>query len=718
MRDRQIAVATHGRVNALMSDMAVLASYALVVAWLFHKHLLGDYTFPWDFQGGYHAHAVARLRDGSFLSPPLWMPWGGFGIPSQLSLQDGAWYLPLYAFHALFGYDMVDATRLQVLHVLAGGFGMYLLCRSLGIGRAAALMAGLAYLLGGTFYSNAQHVDIVRGAGLLPWLMLALNALWQKQTAARFGLFVIVLWQFLAAAYPGQVVAAAYFCAVTMMLFVAHAAWMRRPWKARATLVATAAACGAGLILLKFLPSVLDPDSVRQSAVPEALADRRVLTTLLLDVDLSFMPNDISMRDLFFPAALLPFVVLGLQRSRASLLGMLGLVLAALFMADVTSLQAIAGSLPLTRISRFPIADFRPILHLSLALLAAVGLERVRGDELRDSRAAARIAIVSIGAALLIAFGLRMGHPVKAGAFAAAALGVGIVVCGWLRITRGSPHRMRAALVVLAAAVTVHGAMHQLSVGRAWRSEWSLAHEYAIYGTALRNLTSANRFEALEHRPARIVYERLPVGNLVDLFSPKYQHGWYAEGFSAFGYENVKASPRIRQLYSLALSDASPSQRSVLAWLLRRSAVYVAPDTQEVSPAALQACDQPVCATEGARAAVVEMEAFREQGAVYRVQAAQGIRIVENEVYYPGWSSLLCEGATCRPGPDALAEHSLLRVWRLPPGNYRLVTYFMPPAWRLSVAIAWISAFLALLMVGMLAAAAARRRRAPLPQSI
>lgn len=697
-------------------DLAVLAILATVVAWLFGGHLAGHLTFPWDFQGGYHTHAVARLRDGTFLTPPLWMPWGGFGIPSQLSLQDGTWYFPLYIYNAIAGYDLVAATRLQVLHVFAGGVGVFALSRSFDIPRAAAMVAGVAYLLASTFYSNAQHVDIVRGAAILPWLVLAVHALWQQQTAIRFLALVVVLWQYLAAAYPGQIVATAYFCIGVVAIFIGHALQRREPWLGRASLIGLGAACATSLIMLKFLPTILDPESVRQSAAPDALVDRAVLTTLLFDFDLAFLPNDISMRDLFVPACLLPFIVFGVQRNQTAYLAILGVVLTALFVSDIPSLQAVVGSIPLARVSRFPLSDFRPILHLSTCLLAALGIARAIRSEDSGRFPWLGMAVLLVGVLLLTWHGLRVGQAATAVWWSLGALASGLAVLAWLRIDRrSSPAWRQVSAVLLAAVVVAHGAAHQFEAARTWRAAHSLAQEYANYGEGLRELTSVNRFDALDYRPARVVYEALPAATLAGLYSVKYQYGWYAEGFSAFGYETVKASPRIRQLYSLALKDATALQQAVLNWLLRRSSVYVLAEPGDLTAPQISACQEPVCGAGPGEPAAVAMEAFREQGAVYRVAARSPTTLVENEVYYPGWASLVCDARGCEDGPAARPANQLLRSWTLPAGEYRLVTYFVPPGWRISVAIAWFGAFVALCVVVILAIRRPGRRGLPVP---
>jgi hypothetical protein len=703
------------QVGGLLRDAGVFALYSLVVLVLFHHHLLGQLTFPWDFQGGYHAKAVARLRDGTFLAPPLWMPWGGFGIPSQLSLQDGAWYLPLYAYAALFGYDLVDATRLQVFHVLFGACGMYAASRVLRIPRGAAMIAGFAYLLGGTFYSNAQHVDIVRGAALLPWLFLAFWALWERQTAFRFVAFVFVLWQYMVGGYPGQVVATAYFLAVALLLLLVDAQRRGQAWKGKTVLITAAVSCAVGLILPKFLPAFLDPESVRQAASPDALVDSSVLTTLLFDFDLPSISNDLSMRDLFFPACLLPFALRGVERRTIALVALGGAALAAAFIADNVWLQGVIGSLPLTRTSRFPLSDFRPILHFCLALLAALGIARAVNDA-SGHRPWGSLGLAVLAAALLTWLGLDFGQSRAAvwWAWGSLVLG-GVLMFGLGQRSAYSARIGQVSVALLALGLVAQGVQHQMQGARTWRVERSLAQEYATYGSSLEKLTSENRFDSLAYRPERIVYEALPVASPTDLYSAKYQYAWYAEGFSAFGYENVGASPRIRDLYSLALHSATPDERALLDWLLRRSTVYLLAGPEEFLEERLPACRDAVCRTPGGGAARVEMEEFREEGAVYLVSSDEPFWMAENEVYYPGWVSLICS-TSCRAGPAGRPGSGLVRMWSLPAGEYRFVTYFQPPGWKLSLKLAWLAAFITIVIAIILAVRLARTASVPQPE--
>ena len=59
-------------------------------------------------------------------------------------------------------YSLREANLIQIAHIIFGGYGTYRLARSYTLGDGA-LIAGLAYMLMGGFFMQAQHVDYVRG---------------------------------------------------------------------------------------------------------------------------------------------------------------------------------------------------------------------------------------------------------------------------------------------------------------------------------------------------------------------------------------------------------------------------------------------------------------------------------------------------------------------------------------------------------------------------
>ena len=685
-----------------------------IVLYVFRAHLLGQLTFPWDFQGGYFSHAVARLRDGTFLAPPLWLPWGGFGLPTHMSLQDGTWYLPQYLYAAIGGYDLVAATRLQVLHVLIACLGMFALCRSFGLSRVGALVAASGYLFSGSFFSNAEHVDIVRGAALLPWLLYALHQLWKRGTALWFLLFVLVCWQLIVGAYPGIVVSSAYLCAALILILA-----LRKPAApdirlSRVLLIGIGSMCAAALALVKYLPALLDAANVRHSVEPIALADASIFTTLVFDYDVAFLPNDVAMRDLFLPTALFYLAALGLRRDLITFFGAAAVAMAVLFMVDVGWWQSLVGMLPGSRISRFPLSDFRPALHLGICLLAASSTTRLlRGDTGTVSSWAIRTLLF---AAVLLAlgwYGLRLGHRPSNfyWALGAAALTALVSLAAVMRSPR--PPMLHMAFLGIVLLILAHGRDHIRTNARAWNVERNDAIERNLYGNTLRALTSVNRFKALAWRPERLVFNRLPVASRADLIGERYQLGWVAEGFSAFGYENYKFMPALRRLYDAALVDAEPRDRASLDWMLRRSAVVVLSAREDVPAETLSSCVQALCLGSGAESVEVTMEQFRENGAVYQIASPTPFFFIENEPMYRGWQSFQCVGSDCRPGPKAVAANGFLRGWPMPAGHFRLITYYRPPGWKVASMLAWIGACTALALAIFLAYSRLSARRDP-----
>lgn len=677
---------------------------ALVWLYIFRAHLLGNMTFPWDFQGGYYSHAVARLRDGTFLAPPLWLPWGGFGLPTHMSLQDGTWYLPQYLYAAIDGYDLVAATRLQVLHVLIACLGMFALCRSFGLSRIGALVAASGYLFSGSFFSNAEHVDIVRGAALLPWLLYALHQLWKRGTALWLLLFVLVCWQLIVGAYPGIVVSSAYLCAALLLIL-----GLKKPVApdirlSRVLLIGIGSLCAAALASVKYLPALLDAANVRHSVEPIALADASIFTTLVFGYDVAFLPNDLTMRDLFLPTTLFYLATLGLRRDLITAFGAAVVGMAILFMLDVGWWQSLVGMLPGARISRFPLSDFRPALHLGICLLAASSTtQMLRGDSATISSWTIRTLLFATALLALGWYGLRLGHQPYGFYWAIGSVALSALVCLAVITRTLRPLVVRMAFLCIVLLVLAHGRDHVLTNARAWNVERNDAIERNLYGNTLSALTAVNRFKALAWRPERLVFDQLPVASRADLIGERYLLGWVAEGFSAFGYENYKFMPALRRLYNAALVDAEPRDRASLNWMLRRSAVFVLSAPADVPEEALLSCVQAICRGSGTDSAVIQMEQFRENGAVYRIVTPKPFFFIENEAMYTGWQSFLCVGSDCRPGPKAAAANGFLRGWAMPAGDYRLITYYRPPGWRVASVMAWIGACIALALAIFLA---------------
>jgi hypothetical protein len=106
---------------------------------------------------------------------PLWEPRMFAGFPLFAEGQIAALY-PLHPI--LYGLFPIDvATNYDILiHLASVALGTYLFARALNLQRASALLAGLAFGMGGFFVARLQHMSVLSTAAWLPWLLWA----WEK----------------------------------------------------------------------------------------------------------------------------------------------------------------------------------------------------------------------------------------------------------------------------------------------------------------------------------------------------------------------------------------------------------------------------------------------------------------------------------------------------------------------------------------------------------
>jgi hypothetical protein len=88
-------------------------------------------------------------------------------------------------------------------------------------------------------------------------------------------------------------------------------------------------------------------------------------------------------------------------------------------------------------------------------------------------------------------------------------------------------------------------------------------------------------------------------------------------------------------------------------------------------------------------------------GIVYHVRLTTDSLLVENEIWFPGWTGKLKRSATKVENAEATSVENTLRAWRLPAGQYKFVTEFRTPYLRgcAILSIAGLSIYLVLLVM-------------------
>src|SRR5262245_12794400 len=211
------------RVSRVLLRVLPPAVLALENLAIFFRHDFRGFGFPWDFVGAYYASTAYWTESVARGAWSHWLPYQSMGYPFGLNLQTGLWYLPLWIFPlGRIPYTLHAAVVVQTLHVFLGALGMYVLLRTVLRSRREALIGAFAFQLFGGFYSNAEHVDIVRSFAFVPWLLACLVPPRSHEPALPRRLFALPLfvWATATGGYPGNLIAALFCLACLALLQV------------------------------------------------------------------------------------------------------------------------------------------------------------------------------------------------------------------------------------------------------------------------------------------------------------------------------------------------------------------------------------------------------------------------------------------------------------------------------------------------------------------
>ncbi|MET4700582.1 hypothetical protein ABIE65_003624 [Constrictibacter sp. MBR-5] len=273
---------------------ASLASVAGIWAFLAWPWLVDGLIIPWDAKNHFYPllrFVAQSLHDGQ---SPAWNPYhmGGYPMISDpQSMLFSPLMLGLAALVERPSMRMVDAA--QLLHLLIGGIGIVLLCRSHRWIAPAGLLAATVYMFGGSAAARLQHTGIILSYGWLPLAFWLLKETVDRSEAGRrsvgwaagFGLVAAVM-----AANRDQI---AFLACMTMVAYVAHRAataadlraFANACWRPGLTAIATGIAVLAlpVLLTLQFLGLSNRPEISFDLAITGSLNPVNFITALVPD---------------------------------------------------------------------------------------------------------------------------------------------------------------------------------------------------------------------------------------------------------------------------------------------------------------------------------------------------------------------------------------------------------------------------------------------------
>ncbi len=672
-------------VNQYPSWLLALLVFALINVSFFYSHYLGKATFPWDFWGGYHAMAYAWLRDGSLISPPLYFPYANFGFPTVLAMQSSAFYMPLIVFDWMgFSYTLHAATIVQCLHILVGSMGVYCLLRLNGIGVLSSITGGVFYHLSSGFFSNAQHLDIIRGYALLPWFLVACSRNFLVDYR-RIALSAWLIFLFMAGSYPGIIIALFY----SLPIYFIHELLKNEragDKKEYILFVVFSGVLAMMLLTWKYLPLVFQFSEIEadKTVISNGIDIQNYLTAFFR-FDLDFIPGDITMRSLYLPPIV--FILLFLL-NKINKLWLYACLMAIVMLLFVTEgpVRQLMMSVPGFTASRFPISDFRGLVHIALIIMACVALHQMSTYGMLFSRYSCRIFTVFLLVCLLIYVAFVNGYDIKTSSTELIMLILSLLV-----MILALPYFASKRIVVktfayisvwIVALVSTYTYVGHKDI--TWRFS-SYKHDLGsdVYHRDLEQLFSVeNRKSFWSLRPERTFYENNKyIGNL----------GYYTQDFSQSGYDNGLRLKRILEVQKKIKEDHSGNLRKFLSQESRFIITEHLPLNPEEICIEKNSCNDK-------QSEQIAINEFGLSHIDYQLNLPHEMWLLENELYFPGWQSKICVQGDCFAGPRAMLAMNSLRAWRLPKGQFILHTFYMPPFWMVSKVVFFAALFVSFLL--------------------
>ncbi|MFY9550359.1 MAG: hypothetical protein WAU32_04355 [Thermoanaerobaculia bacterium] len=661
--------------------MAPLAVLTLENLAIFFRHYFRGYGFPWDFVGSYYAASAYWTSAIARGALSLWMPYQSMGYPFPINLQTGLWYAPLWVFPLLkIPYTLHAAVVLQGLHVLLGAAGMYVLLRLVLGSRREALIGAFAFQLFGGFYSNAEHVDIVRSFAFLPWLLACLVPPRPGEPAVPRRLLALPLfvWAMATGGYPGNLVAALFSLGVLVCLQVA-ARRFSKPALAWAAGAGAAVALGLAMAAIHLGPAWISRSELERYHVTGGLQRASLGLEHLpgLVMETRGMSGDISMSSTFIGFLVVAGICFLTRRTLATLWPYAALLVlsAAMAAGNSSPIHPILRSLiPPLAYSRFPSSDYRCFTGALLILLSAAGWRELRHRPRRAGVVLLRLAPVAVFAAWAI-LRVERGLPFWPSP-AQALLCFGLAAAGLLLWQSRRVPALAATLVLL--AVVSLDAARVLSRMETWAVPDLMGMSRLYYPTPARmhdaGVVVDPRVFAQEKppRPPRIEGDA----------------GYRASGYLSGSYNlGDFGGPILRAREAIAKNPA------FLDFMRREWLPVVVDAPGETAGGPLEVPNLETRLSAAAPDSRVEQRSYGTDRIDYRIRLETPALLVENETYFPGWTARLYPAPEARAVIPAVRVNGIWRGWLLPAGDYAMEARFRFRALRILAALtllAWL----------------------------
>jgi hypothetical protein len=413
------------------SNSLLYAALGAVAVLLFVPFLLeGRVLWSQDIDRVYYPVASLlreALRTGG-LSRLLWCRELGAGFPLVADGVTTPFYPPHWPLLVLL-HPARALTAALFVGYLASGLAMAAFARTLGLGRAAAAVAGLVYAWSGFAVGHAVHVNVVAGLPFLPLMLLFLERAGRAAPLRNVTLAGLSFGLQCLGGHPQVALMSVSLAAAYGLLRLWPSRMSARDLARTAGLMAVFVAIGAGISAVYYFPMAeLAGQSVRPEgglsharAVAYALPLPHLVTAvspfLFFDASTGAYQGAWNPVEMALYAGLPTVVLAGIalwSRRRdplARFFAAAALIAVLLALGDSTPLHGLLHSLPVFRGLRAP-ARYVLLLDAALAVLAALGLDSLQKEAGATVPRSARLVLA---AAAVLAVGVPFAEPLWRG---------------------------------------------------------------------------------------------------------------------------------------------------------------------------------------------------------------------------------------------------------------------------------------------------------------
>ena len=657
----------------------LLITQNLVIFW---RHYFQDYGFPWDFAQGYYALTAFWTTLVSQGTYPSWVPFFSMGMPFDLNLQSGSHYPPLWLFPLLrIEYSLHAAVVFQCLHVLFGAIGMFLFLKlSLqdeGHAKIYALTGAFIFQFFGGFYSNAEHPDIIRAFSLAPWLFYLFTIPVTSSQKVTWRILLIPLFVLLLAtgAYPGNFVSSIVVIGLYFSLQLIELLWSGSKPKGvlqMAFVFFSMVVLGGILSIFHLGPAWLFREYLYRAQEVGTLATYSLGVEQLpaFFLNNAVVPGEISMTSTFVTIpALVAVTYLPLQILKKQWAMAVVLIFSALMAAGDQSFLwfALTKLTSVFQLSRFTSSDYRIFIAIGLIYFSVLSLRALIAGQVSPKSFAVRTFIV-----LLWFFqGIYVSYPIlrSTPVYAAVAICTFSILCLAIPVFyRGSPSQKLTLTLVPFLILVAVDAYRVLPEMATWQ-EPSSETLYQMFNWPLKQNGHLLTYEILENLPAKRP-ARIEKNDYMDYSWEGYITGRYT--LSNFVYSSMLGSISrilVVPVYkNFMLSEWTPL-------LFNMSDFRTGKNGPEIDPKSIKSALRLPTNNEQN---TVRQKRYGINKIEYDVSLAHPALLVENEMYFPGWTASLAseQGTTLL---QAIPVNDVFRGWYLPAGKYRMTASFEFP---------------------------------------